>query len=236
MDKAFFQDKEKPSVEETMYFLSARAFAYDLLKCIFLYEPSRKFLTLLIEGEMFQAFPFYDFDTDSGRAIDMILGYLKQFDVTLKNEYQNLRWDYTRMFIGPGEAQAPPWESIYTDVKRLYFSKETLKVRNSYRKYNLSPSRFGHEPDDHIGIELDFMHKLCDMAKEMTECNDENGLLEILKDQKIFLDDHLLKWVTAWSRDVVKSAETYFYKGSAQLLNAYIRIDGQLLEAFIAVT
>ena len=236
MDKASFKDTEKPSAEETMVFLSARAFAYDLLKCAFLQEPSRKFLKLLIEEEMVQAFPFYDSDTDLRKAIDTILDDLKQSDVTSKKGAQNLHWDYTRMFIGPGEVQAPPWESIYRDVERLHFSKETLEVRDAYRKYNLLPKRFGHDPDDHIGLELDFMHKLCEMAKEKAEGADEKGLLEILKDQKTFLDDHLMKWVPAWSRDVVKSAETDFYKGAAQLLDAYLRLDTKMLEAVIAMT
>ena len=76
------------------------------------------------------------------------------------------------------------------------------------------------------------MHKLCEMAKEKTEGADEKGLLEILDDQKTFLDVHLLKWVPDWSGDVVKSAETDFYKGAAQLLDAYLRLDSQMLEAF----
>lgn len=236
MDKRFFQDREKPSVEDIRYLLSARAFAYDLLKCIFLQEPSRKFLKLLIEGEMVQAFPFYDSDIDLGSAIDMILNYLKQPDVMSKKESQDLICDYTRMFIGPGEAQVSPWESIYTDVERVYFSKGTIEVRDAYRKYNLLPGRLGHEPDDHIGLELDFMHKLCEMAKEKTEGLDQKGFLEILEDQKTFLDDHLLKWVPAWSRDVVKNAEIDFYRGAVRLLNAYLRIDLKLLEEFIAVT
>ena len=32
------------------------------------------------------------------------------------------------------------------------------------------------------------MHKLCEMAKEKTEGTDEKGLLEILEDQKTFLE------------------------------------------------
>ena len=230
------QNKKQTSAEETMFFLSARSYAYDLLKCVFLKEPSVKFLKLLIEGEMVQAFPFYESDTDLGKAIDTILNYFKQSDVTSKKGAQNLHWDYTRMFIGPGEVQAPPWESIYRDMERLHFSKETLKVRDAYRKYNLLHRRFGHDPDDHIGLELDFMHKLCEMAKEKTEGTDGKELLEILEDQKAFLEDHLLKWIPAWSKDVVKGAETDFYKGAAHLLNVYLRVDSKLLEQFIAVT
>ena len=82
------------------------------------------------------------------------------------------------------------------------------------------PKDFGHEPDDHIGLELDFMHKLCEMTQEKAENADEAGLVEILKGQKVFLDEHLLRWVSDWTKDVVESAETDFYKGMAQLLDA----------------
>lgn len=233
MNKEFSQDNEIPSSEEIMVFFSARTFAYDLLKCVFLKEPTKNFLKHLIEGEIIQAFPFYDSDATLGKAVEMMLGYLKRSDITSEKKFQDLRWDYTRMFIGPGDIQAPPWESIYRDAERLHFSKETLEVRAAYRKYNLLPKHFGHEPDDHIGLELDFMHQLCKIAKKTAECSNQRGLLEILEDQKSFLEDHLLKWVPAWSRDIVQSAKTDFYKGAAQLLDAYLRFDAKLIEAFI---
>jgi TorA maturation chaperone TorD len=214
-------------------FLEARAFAYDILKCAFLQEPSKKFITLLIEGELVQAFPFADSNAAIGKAIDRIILYLKHPDVLSRKSCESRHWDYTRMFVGPGKVPAPPWESIYRDVEHLHLSEETLEVRDAYRKYNLLPKDFGHEPDDHIGLELDFMHKLCEMTKEKAEISDETGLVEILKDQKAFLDEHLLKWVPDWTRDVVKSAETDFYKGMVQLLDAYLKLDCEMIEELL---
>ena len=232
-DKAPAKGRETTASEGIASFLEARAFAYDILKCAFLQEPSEKFIKLLIEGEIIQAFPFADSNAALGKAVDRIVQYLEQPDALPKKKWETLRWDYTRMFIGPGKVPAPPWESIYRDADHLYFSQETQEVRNAYRKYNLMPKDLGHQPDDHLGLELDFLHKLCEMAREKAKSADEPGLAEILNDQKAFLDEHLLKWVPDWTRDVVKSAETDFYKGMAQLLEAYLKLDREMTEELL---
>jgi putative dimethyl sulfoxide reductase chaperone len=232
-DQASAVGKDETSSEGMEALLAARAFAYDLVKCAFLQEPSRKLLELLIEGKLVQAFPFADTSPAIGQAIGRIGKYLEQPDVLSGKSCERLRWDYTRMFIGPGKVPAPPWESIYRDVEHLHFSEETLEVREAYRKYQLAPKGLGHEPDDHIGLELDFLHRLCEMAKERAEQADETGLVGILVDQKAFLDEHLLRWVPEWTRDVVKSAESEFYKGMAQLLDAYLHLDRELLEELL---
>jgi TorA maturation chaperone TorD len=77
------------------------------------------------------------------------------------------------------------------------------------------------------------LHKLCERALEKAKSADETRLVEILNDQKAFLDEHLLKWVPHWTQDVVKSAETDFYKGMAQLLEAYLNLDRQMIEELL---
>jgi len=232
-DKASAQGQQTTLSEGVASFLEARAFAYDIVKYAFLQEPSEKFIRLLIEGEIIQAFPFADHNPPLRKARDRIVQYLKEPDALSRKKAEGLHWDYTRMFIGPGKVPAPPWESIYTNVDNLYLSPETHEVRNAYRKYNLLPKAFGHEPDDHLGLELDFLHQLCEMAREKARSEDEKGLVEILNDQKAFLDEHLLNWVPDWTRDVVKSAKTDFYKGMAQLLKAYLNLDHEMIEELL---
>jgi TorA maturation chaperone TorD len=231
--KASVRGKGKTLSEGIEPFLDARTFAYDILKCAFLQEPSTEFITHLIQGEIIQAFPFTDSCAALAEATNRIVHYLKEPGVLSGKNYDHLHWDYTRMFIGPAKLPAPPWESVYRDADHLHFSKETLDVRNAYRKYNLLPKDFGREPDDHIGLELDFMHKLCEKARERARIGDETGLAEILKDQKAFLDEHLLKWVPDWTRDVVNSAQTDFYRGMVLLLDAFLKLDGELTEELI---
>ena len=210
-------------------FLEARSFAYDILKCVFWQAPTRKFIKLLVEGRIVPAFPFAESSGAIRKAIERAGEYLEGPGILSRQGFERLRWDYTRLFVGPGKVPAPPWESIYRDVEHLHFSEETLDVRNAFCKYDLIPRDFGHEPDDHIGLELDFLHKLSEMASRKAESADEKGLAEILADQKAFLDEHLLKWVPDWTRDVVKSAETDFYRGMAELLEAYLRFDQETL-------
>jgi TorA maturation chaperone TorD len=231
--KASVRGKGNAPSEGIGPFLEARTFAYDILKCAFLQEPSSEFITYLIEGEIIQAFPFADSDAALAEATDRIVQYLKQPEVVCGKNYERLHWDYTRLFIGPVKPPAPPWESVYRDADHLHFSKETLDVRDAYRRYNLLPKDFGREPDDHIGLELDFMHKLCEKAKEKACIGDETGLVEILKDQKAFLDEHLLKWVPDWTRDVVDNAETDFYRGMALMLEAFLPLDHEIIDELL---
>ena len=231
--KASVKGRETTPSEGIASVLEARAFAYDILKRAFLQEPSERFINLLTEGQIVQAFPFSASKAALRKAINRIVLYLKQPDAPSRKKWETLHWDYTRMFIGPGKVPAPPWESIYRDPDHLYFSQETQEVRNAYRMHNLLPKDLGHQPDDHLGLELDFLHKLCEAARDKAKMADETGLVEILKDQKAFLDEHLLRWVPDWARDVMKNAETDFYKGMAELLEAYLNLDVQIIEELL---
>jgi TorA maturation chaperone TorD len=213
--------------------LVARAFAYDIVKCTFLQEPSTQFITLLIEGELVRAFPFADTSPALRQAVGIVGTYLEQPDVLSNRTLEELRWDYTRLFIGPGKVPAPPWESVYRDVEHRHFSKETLEVRDAYRKYDLVAKNFGREPDDHVGLELDFLHRLSEMAKQRAQEADQAGVIDILKAQKTFLEDHVLKWVPVWTRDVANSAKTDFYRGMAQLLDTYLDLDHEIIEELL---
>jgi TorA maturation chaperone TorD len=231
--KGFFGDNAKTSFAGIGSLLQARAFAYDLLKSVFLQEPSRELVALLIEGDMVEGFPFADANAYLAEVIDRVAQYLNDPGVLSERSCEMRRWDYTRMFVGPGKVPASPFESIYRDAEQLYFSQETLQVREAYRKYNLLPRHVGREPDDHVGLELEFMHRLCAMAGEKAKAADQAALLEILNDQVAFLDEHLMKWVPHWTSDVVKSAHTEFYRGMAELLDAFLKLDREMAEELI---
>jgi putative dimethyl sulfoxide reductase chaperone len=215
--------------------LEARACAYDVLKCVFLHEPPRPFMGLLIEGDVLRAFSAGRGNGAIAQAVRSIRGYMDQPDLLSQEAWERLRWDYTRLFIGPGRPLAPPWESVYRNDERLHFSAETLEVRAAYRRHGLAIEGVGHEPDDHIGLELAFLHALCEAAMERAERADRPGLAAILEDQRVFLSGHLLKWVPDWTLDVVKSARTGFYRGMAELLNAYVALDRRNVEDALGV-
>lgn len=197
--------------------IELRMYAYGVLKRTFLEEPTRNFLQWLQADQLLQTFPFQEEHPLIKQGIDLIIQCFQDLDL---KRYEQIRWDYTRLFIGPNKILAPPWESVYLNEERLIFQEETLEVRRTYLKYCLTPQNFGSEADDHMGYELDFMYQLCQLSLK----NDES-IGSVLSDQKDFLENHILKWVPLLCKDIYIHAETDFYKGMSMVLEGFIEID-----------
>ena len=131
-----------------------------------------------------------------------------------------IRWDFTQLFVGPYALPAPPWESVYRNNEHLLYQDTAFEVRRDYLKYNFIPQNYPHEADDNIGFELDFMLQLS---------TDKNAL----RDSRKFLQEHLTKWISDFSRDIQKYALTEFYRGAAIILKGFIFEDLNLLNEII---
>lgn len=205
--------------------LEARIFAYDLLRRTFLEEPSHDFLKFLSRENLISSFPFSEEEGEIKEGIRQAQSDLGQYDLSSEIVFNKLHWDFTRMFIGPYDLQAPAWESTYLNKERLLFQEETLEVRLAYLKYAFLPKHFQHEADDHLGLELDFMYQLSVMVLEKCEKNEQAELLDILEDQQRFLKEHLLRWVPNFQQNVCQYSNTDFYRGMSRILLGFLRID-----------
>lgn len=106
--------------------------------------------------------------------------------------------DYLKLFVGVGTPLAPPWESAWASDARLIFQRETLDVRYWYRDAGLQIARLHHEPDDHLGLELEFVGMLL-------ERGDGDAAAA-------FAAAHPRAWVARWNAAVQDCAETPFYR------------------------
>lgn len=201
--------------------IELRMYAYGILNRTFLEEPTRDFLQRLREDQFLKFFPFQDEHPLIKQGIELAAQSLEDLD---PERYERIRWDYTRLFIGPHKIPAPPWESVYVNKERLIFQEETLNVRRAYLKYCLTTKNIGQEADDHLGYELDFMYRLCQLSLENSEF-----IGSVLSDQKDFLESHILKWVPLICKDIFTHAKTDFYKGMALCLDGFIEIDKKAL-------
>lgn len=209
--------------------LEERAYAYDILRRVFLEEPTKDLLQALVSEEIFKNFPFGNENsmlTEGAKEAD---SYLEENNPLEEKEFNKLHWDYTKMFIGPYKLPAPPWESAYMTEEKLLFQEKTLEVRKKYLKYNFVPKYFLQEADDHVGLELDFMYRISLMALEKYNSKAIEEVVEILNDQAIFLEEHLLKWIPVFTKNIVENAHTSFYLGAAKVLKAYLELDYQAL-------
>lgn len=215
--------------------LEARIFAYDILRRTFLEEPSREYLKLLSKEGLISTFPFSAEEEEIRVGISQVQNDLLKYDFLSETTYNRLHWDFTRLFIGPYELQAPPWESAYLNKERLLFQEETLKVRLAYLKYAFLPKHFQQEADDHLGLELDFMYQLSVKALEQCEASGQEALLDILKDQQTFLQEHLLRWVPSFRQNVCQHSDTEFYRGMSCVLHGFLRLDLEALTELLEI-
>ncbi|EHQ90788.1 TorD/DmsD family molecular chaperone [Desulfosporosinus youngiae] len=223
------------TLEQVLPLLQVRIFAYDCLRRTFLGEPSKEFLRTVSHEGFIEGFPFAEDSALIHEGAENVSEYLKNQDVLSEEVHDKLHWDYTRMFIGPYELPAPPWESAYLNKERLLFQEETINVRRAYLKYAFLPKDFGHEADDHLGLELDFMYQLSELAEAKVSKQDIGGLVEVLRDQKAFLEDHLLKWVPEFSKQAARHAQTQFYEGMVKILAGFLELDLKALEELLDI-
>ncbi len=147
--------------------------------------------------------------------------------------HERARSEYTRLFIGPAKLPAPPWESVYVLKERLIFQESTLKVRQCYLNYNFLPVHYRSEPDDHIALELDFMYNLSSLLEISFQEGKMRRASEILKDQKDFLEEHLLVWVPQFVSDLKTSTSHPLYRGVADMLNEFLQVDSTVIDEIL---
>ena len=130
---------------------------------------------------------------------------------------EDIAADHARLFVGPGRVVAPPYESVHRSYEGLLFDEETLAVRAWYRRYGLSAPREGREPDDHMGLELEFLATLLGAALEAIDEDDDHDAAVFAQGARDFLDEHVRQWAPTFFGIVLEQAATHFYRGVAHL-------------------
>ena len=214
-------------LEEVLQLMELRTFAYDILRRTFLEEPSKELVTQFQNG-VINFFPFKEEVPQLKEGVELVDRYFKTF--RMEENYEGLHWDYTKMFIGPYELPAPLWESSYVNKDGLLFQGETLIVRRLYLENCFESLQQGREAEDHLGLELDFMYQLMNIACDLIKDKKLTNLHKVLIDQDYFLRNHLLNWTPIFAEKVIEHAETDFYKGMVKILIGYLTIDKACLE------
>lgn len=207
-------------------YLYQRQYAYDLLRRLFIEEPTPELLQFL-KKDKFGFFPKNDSLTEINTAITGINSYLQEHTFKAGEEtFENLHWDFTRMFIGPEAPQAPPWESVYVTKDKLLFQKTTNDVEDTYEQHGFALNPNEREAADHVGLELDFMYHLSTLSIKIFEGDIHTySLEEIINVQHNFLSAHPLVFVPMFTKKMKDHAEIDFYKHIATLLESFLKYD-----------
>ncbi len=203
--------------------LTGEMLVFGLLGKAFYDYPEKAWLQSLIESEVFSDSPFAGEDPDVVAALAELQAWSNENRAGLSDErFEAMRIDYTRLFIGPGTVLTPPWESVFFSEERLTFQESTLRVREWYRRFGLEMKKLHSEPDDHIGLELEFLAHLAKLgAAASQETGEAPG--ELLDAQKSFLTEHVLTWAPVLCGQVRDQARSNFYRGIALMTRGVLK-------------
>ena len=155
------------------------------------------------------------------------------FQNSEKELLENLAVEYTRLFVGPGK-HISPHESVHPQKEGVQsgqlWGELTAQVKNIIESSGLEyESEYTGLPD-HISVELEFMQHVVQSEAQAWEADDDQTARLCLKNEKKFVDEHLIHWIPDFCEKVIKAAESPFYKEMAQLTRSFIEFDEQELQ------
>lgn len=206
-------------VDDRTLLLEARSAVYSLLSGLFLAPPAETMLTAMRSEAFTAEWPLSRSNADVEAGLTLLRSALP--GVTP----ESLREEFWHLFGTLGPAAAPPWQSVYLDRERVAFGEETLRVARLFAQYGFQFSMTGRHPDDHIGLELEFMAHLSARTAERLTLGDKEGAKAALIGQWTCLGDHLMRWVEPFVNRVEAASPSHFYGGLARLTLGILRAD-----------
>jgi len=146
----------------------------------------------------------------------------------------DLKIQFSKLFIGPYQLLAPPYGSVYLDDQRQIMGDSTLDVAKRYLGAGLVVDERFKDPPDHIAAELEFIHVL---VIEELKCL-HGGLAEdaagCLEQQSDFLVSHIGQWIDAFSGLIIQETNLPYFRYLATATQQFIREDMQRLAETLA--
>ena len=124
-----------------------------------------------------------------------------------------------------------PYESFYIRDDQMIETGGANPVTDVYSAYNFMVDYEISRTisSDHIGVELEFMHYLCEAEQKALNENDEKAVSKLQEVQHEFLNKHLLKWAPMYLINMKYEARTPLYFDAAEMALEFILSDNEYL-------
>ena len=194
----------------------ARVNIYALTSRILMNEVDESLLKLITEDENIMSF-FPEFKK-----------WKKRLNMSSQDLIEKeLNVDFTNLFL----LHLIPYESFYMREDQQMETGGDNPVQTLYNEFDfrveLDEARVMSA--DHIGVELEFMYKLCEAESKALEDGEEKVAAEIAEIQYNFLKDHLLEWAPLYLLNVKSEAGTALYFDVADLALEFMLSDFEYL-------
>lgn len=150
-------------------------------------------------------------------------------DADLAQVRTDLAAEYARLFLNMSRTPIPPYESVYVSDLHILMQDARDDVLATYRSEGIVVVTEVNIPEDHLGLELDFMAKMCQKTAEALEADNEEEADRCLDVQAAFVEKHLCNWVPQLCLDVKSRTRQQFYRGVAELTEQFLVSEKELL-------
>lgn len=217
------------TTEELAQLMRERAAVYQFLSSMLLKEFESEHIAQLSSFASMEVD-----DSEMRQALDVVKRYTTMAGADPRTD---LAVDYARIFLSAGVYEgvtAEPYESVFTSDEHLLMQDARDDVLGFYRKLGVAVNPHLHMPEDHLGIEFEFMalaaQKVAEMLSKEGICGDVVQAAEL---QQCFIHTHVLNWIDDLIEKVDEFAKLPVYPALMRFAKAYTKQDEELLEEMV---
>lgn len=197
--------------------LRGESYLYNLLRQLYLAEPTKE-----VVADMARI--------DAPQGTDPVTQGIRLLSEAAKKNGEELDWldclavEYAGLFLGPVKPRAIPYASFYLSESRELMTDETIEVRKRYLEGGMALKDLYRFPDDHIGVELEFLFHLTGEIIDRLEQSKPDEATNLLAMRNAFIQEHMARWVPSFTENIIESTNEDFYRGAASLLRGMVEM------------
>ena len=135
---------------------------------------------------------------------------------------EELLVDYTRLFLGPVDARARPYGSVWLGPDGLTMQDSTMALLALYGQGGFEIAEDFRELPDHIAAELEFLYLLLFREDGARAGGNAAALAEASALKGRFMAEHLGRWAGPFAQSVEREAGTAFYRALGALTGRFV--------------
>lgn len=133
---------------------------------------------------------------------------------------EELLVDYTRLFLGPVDARAKPYGSVWLGPDGLAMQDSTMAVVGLYEEGGFELSEDFRDLPDHVAAELEFLYLLLFHESRASAAN-------AVALKRRLLEEHLGRWIGPFSDAVKAGAQCDFYRELGDLTSRFVALEAR---------
>ncbi|WP_101298269.1 TorD/DmsD family molecular chaperone [Halegenticoccus soli] len=200
----------------------ARLELIDFVIEVFWDVPTAAFLDSVLTGDVLVPEDSVNEHLDAGfAALDSFVEGNR--DRPIAEVREDLRTEYTRVFVGPRPPVLP--NETYYREDTDFLGPGLAKVEASYRAAGWVPPGDYGEENDFVAVELAFLRHLVERQR--------NGAEEAFGYERVFIDEHLSTWVDDFAADVHEETAEPLFLAGADVLRGLVEFEDELVAQMV---